>query len=527
MRITFLFCLLPLMHQAQAANAGTDLGSRIISAKVFRQGAQVVRKASMPVPAGASTIVLTGLAQGLDPQSIQLTGEGGFTILSVQHRMNYLSESPRKKELDELATRMEKLDRELAMERAMQEVWANEEQLLLKNSSVGGQQNGVTAPQLAAVNDYIRDRLRTVKTNVLAQQEKITGLQKEKARLQQQMNELQGLAARPTSEVVVEVQSKAATNCTLTLDYYVPQAGWSPAYDVRAKSTGQPIELVMKAQVTNQTGEDWNKVDLALSSGDPAQSGTMPNLRPWTLHPLRPAREYTGAPMQRAENLAVTEASSEAMAKYGPHVTLLQQATTVEYAVDMPFSVPSDANPHTIVVQQHNMPAAYRHYATPKLDKDAYLYARTTGWEDLRLLSGEANIFFEGTFVGKTQLRLDAANDTIDISLGRDKGVVVERVKRKSTDQKAFLGNSRTVAIAWDITVRNNKNTAVELELRDQYPLSPQSEIEVKLTDQGGASVDAQQGLLSWTLGIAPKRMKKLGFAYTVKHPKEMPVALE
>jgi hypothetical protein len=129
--------------------------------------------------------------------------------------------------------------------------------------------------------------------------------------------------------------------------------------------------------------------------------------------------------------------------------------------------------------------------------------------------------------VGQSYLQLDLPKDTLNISLGRDKGVVVERVKRKTTDQKAVVGSKRTVTIGWDLTVRNTKGTAVDLEVRDQHPLSPQSEIEVKLEDNGGAVVDAQRGLLTWNFTVESKATKKLGFSYTVKHPKEMPVVLE
>jgi uncharacterized protein (TIGR02231 family) len=208
-------------------------------------------------------------------------------------------------------------------------------------------------------------------------------------------------------------------------------------------------------------------------------------------------------------------------------VAVQQQATTMEYTISTPFTVPSDASPRTIGVQEHALNATYKHYATPKLDKDAFLYARTTGWEDLGLLSGEANVFFEGTFVGQSYLQLDVPKDTMDISLGRDKGVVVERVKRKGTSDRGILGGNRTATIAWDLTVRNTKGTAVELEVRDQYPLSPQSEVEVKLTEKGGAQVDDTKGILTWNMTVAPKETKKLGFTYTVKHPKDMPVVLE
>lgn len=526
--LSFLLCAL-----SPSSAQEKTVPSRITAAKVFLQGAQVTRAASTSMPTGASTVVFTGLAYHLDPQSIQVTGKGAYTILSVTHRLNHLSESPAKRELEELQAREKKLADGINNENATKQVWEQEEQLLLKNTAIAGQQQGVTAGQLQAVNDYVRERLRAVKLGVLAQNNKLTELNEELAKVRAQVQQLRAQAPRPTSEVVVEVSSSAATSASFALEYFVPNATWTPAYDLRATGVGKPVQLLMKAQVTNNTGEDWEQVALSLSSGNPTLGGVMPTLQPWTLYAYRP-RPASGARPTAEKGVELMEVqttsatrSSDMQAGYLPPMTLNRQATTVEYAINTPFTVPSDASPRTIGVQEHALTASYKHYVTPKLEKDAFLYARTTGWEDLALLPGEANVFFEGTYVGKSYLQLDEPKDTLDISLGRDKGITVERTKRKSTNEKAFIGGNRTQTIGWDLTARNTKGTAVELELRDQFPLSPQSEVEVKLTEKGGATVDDNRGLLTWTLSIGPKETKKLGFAYTVKHPKDMPVVLE
>lgn len=522
---------------------GKKITSKVASAKVFLSGAQVSRTASTGIPAGASTLIFTGLTQHIDPQSLQVTGKGGYTILSVNHRINHLSESPKKKEIEELQDRIKKLEKDWAYEKAMQDVWVNEEQLLNKNSSIAGQQNGLTAAQLTGVNDYVRERLKVTKTNWLAQQEKLTTINIEAEKLRKELAQYQAQAPAPTSEVVVEITSTAEVSASFVLTYFSPSASWLPAYDLRAKSTGQPIELLMKAQVTNSTGEDWSKVDLSLSSGNPTLGGVMPVLNPWTLYTYRPQQIQrsssndrlrrqkvafgsmapAGADMAQGESIKLEEV--EASYQWAGSIT--SRTTTTEYVIDVPFTIPADGLAHTVGVQSKTIAATYKHYATPKLDKDAFLYARTTGWEDLNLLPGEANVFFEGTFVGQSYLQLDAPTDTLNISLGRDKGVVVERVKRKRENDKAIVGGSRTITAGWDLTVRNTKGTSVDLEIRDQYPLSPQSEIEVKLTDKGGATVDENKGMLTWNLNVAPKETKKLGFTYTVKHPKDMPVVVE
>jgi len=173
MRPFILFAALSLvLHTAHAAEGERSITSKIVDAKVFLSGAQVSRTASATVPAGSSVFVFTGLAQGVDPQSIQVTGKGGYTIMSVNHRMNYLTESPKKKEIEELKAQIKKLEHNYNIENGVQQVWVNEEQLLLKNSAVGGQQNGLTATQLQAVNDYVRERMNAMKVRVLEQEEK-------------------------------------------------------------------------------------------------------------------------------------------------------------------------------------------------------------------------------------------------------------------------------------------------------------------------------------------------------------------
>lgn len=529
---TLLLPLFCLIATAATAEGEQPVPSKVVSAKVYLQGAQVERSARLSLGAGHSTLVLTGLPQGLDPQSLQVTGKGAWSILSVNHRINYLSESADKKEVEELQARIKAKTHELNAETNATAVWDQEEQLLQKNLSVAGQQNGVSVGQLQAVNDYVRTRLAAVKAGQLAQTEKIATINEELGKLHQQVQQLQAQAARPTSEVVLETEAAAAVQASLQVAYFVHQASWAPAYDLRATGTDKPISLSMKAQVVNGTGEDWDQVELALSSGNPTLGGVMPTLQPWVL-----AQPWQPVPVRGSRMNEMSKAESEAPrpqqgamdvdAMDVVATTVQQRITTWEYVVDAPFSIPADGMAHTVRIKEHQVAATYRYACTPKLDRDAFLYARTTGWEDLDLMPGVANVFFEGSYVGKSYLALDRPEDTLQIALGRDKGIVVDRVKRKPKDDKSFVGGKRTVEVGWDISVRNTKGVPVELDLLDQWPLSPRSEVEVKLEESGGAVADAQTGHLTWKLKLAPKETRKMGFRYTVKYPKDQPVVVE
>jgi uncharacterized protein (TIGR02231 family) len=203
------------------------------------------------------------------------------------------------------------------------------------------------------------------------------------------------------------------------------------------------------------------------------------------------------------------------------------RATTFAFPIAVPYSIPSDGQNHLVAISEKELAGSYRYYCTPKLDPDAFLFAQATGWEDLNLLPGSAHIYFEGTYVGESLLDLTGAGDTLDISLGRDKGVSVQRVKRKDLSTRQVLGSRRVESVGWTITVRNNKDQPIALTITDHYPVPVRNEIEVRLDDAGGAIVDAEKGFLTWRMDLQPRADRSLPFGYSVKVPKERQVVLE
>ena len=205
----------------------------------------------------------------------------------------------------------------------------------------------------------------------------------------------------------------------------------------------------------------------------------------------------------------------------------IERATNFEFAIKVPYTIPSDGQNHNVGVLEHQLNAQYRYYCTPKLDLDAFLFAKVTGWEALNLLPGPAHIYFEGTYVGESELDVSVAGDTLDLSLGRDKGVSVQRTKRKDFSQKQTAGNKRTDNISWELAVRNNKAQSVDLIITDQFPVAARSEIEVELLESSTAQVNGDKGFLTWKKTLDPRMTKQWVFTYSVKYPKEGVVWLE
>jgi TonB-dependent SusC/RagA subfamily outer membrane receptor len=225
----------------------------------------------------------------------------------------------------------------------------------------------------------------------------------------------------------------------------------------------------------------------------------------------------------RAANGAIIVTLKDGLEDY---VSVTDNELNISFDIDIPYDVPSNGKEQTATLREFPLEALYKYYAVPKLDKDAYLLAEVSEWEKLNLLPGNANIIFEGTYVGKTFIDPNATADTLNLTLGRDKRVVIKREKLADFSSVKFLGSNKLQKITYELTVKNNKKDPVKMLLKDQYPLSTNKDIEVELLDEGNASVNKDLGVLTWKIELAPGESKKLRFSYSVKYDKSKAVNL-
>jgi uncharacterized protein (TIGR02231 family) len=239
-----------------------------------------------------------------------------------------------------------------------------------------------------------------------------------------------------------------------------------------------------------------------------------------------PRADYGNAPAARAEEgvmqeqMVLSDAPVEAqtMADY---TVVNESQTNYTFEIKIPYSVPSDRKPYIVSVQDYTVNASYRYFAAPRLDKDAFLIARITGWDQYNLLSGDANVFYEGMFVGTSYIDAQSTKDTLEVSLGRDKNVVVDRVKLKDFSEKKTMGATRKETHGYDIEIRNKKKAEIELYIEDQVPLSQNKELEIALEESSGGKKNDESGKVSWNMKVAAGETKKLRFVYSLKYPKE------
>jgi hypothetical protein len=198
----------------------------------------------------------------------------------------------------------------------------------------------------------------------------------------------------------------------------------------------------------------------------------------------------------------------------------IQNQTSVEFEIKTPYTIPSNGKNLTVDIENYSLPANYQYYSTPKIDKSAFLLAKIIDWEKYNLLEGEANVFFEDTYTGKTLLDVRYMSDTLTVSLGRDKSVTVNREIQKQFTTKQFLGTKKEETKSWLISVKNNKQQTINLLIIDQIPISAIEEIEVSPLNISNGKLDTETGKIKWEFQLKPAEKKEIDLKYSVKYPK-------
>lgn len=208
-------------------------------------------------------------------------------------------------------------------------------------------------------------------------------------------------------------------------------------------------------------------------------------------------------------------------ASYNENVQAKEESlTNTRFEIKKRYSIASNSDITTIEIDAFDLPASYQHYTAPELNENVFLTATVTNWERYDLLLGEANIYFEGSYAGKTAISPMATTDSLEISLGIDPNIIVKREKKDNFKSKSFLGGTRVVAKAFEISVRNNKNSTINLILEDRIPVSQNKEIKVSDQETADAEYDEKTGILKWKLELTPKASATKNFSYEVRYPK-------
>ncbi len=596
------------------------VNSKIKDVTVFFDGAQISREVEVNVTKGKHLLVIEKLPVEINPQSIQINNNEQGEILSVKHDLTYPETN------SEIAQKYEeKIKQEEVRFKEITNkinVYKTEEKILLDNSTFNNKNEGTTIAEIKEASLFYREKLNEIKQNQLKLSLELDLVKKKIKDLYKEQNKALSVVNKTYSRISFVIESETTINSNFSVSYYVVSAGWTPLYDFRVNNINKPLNIVYNANIHQSTGEDWNNVNLTLSTNTPSLSNTKPTLETWFINRrgynkekysapnninnkstlkgkvidveqnepipfakvvvyqnnqvvkggvtdfdgryvissiksgvynvvtscigygsvkvkgvvLKPnkitfqdfrlyssvndleevvVKEYKAPlinkdqpsgiaiqedigkmPGRSAESVAATVggvrgARSESSVFFVDGVKVSEsinvegyEATTnitsLEYIIDIPYSIPSNGNDYTVKIKEVSKPTNYVYYAIPKLDNDVFLVAEVTDWTQLDLLSGKSSIYYKGIFTGQSEIDVNTTKDTLEISLNRDKNIIVKRTLQKEKNKKQFMGRNIKETINWSTIVRNNKNEKVKVLVEDQFPISENKQVEIE-----------------------------------------------
>lgn len=545
LKVALTMATLPLMMTSMSITAYAQSLSHKVnleSATVFLRGAELFSTGKVSLPAGESEIILSNVAGRLNEQSLSISADNGVMVLSRTVRRNYLVDeelSPRAKEiqslLDEQEQKLGNLNIQLKVIQEQLKILNNNQQLVQGDGSLKPE-------ELEKMLNLVGERMLLCLEKQTQLTREISKTDEEISKLEQQLNEEQSKDYQPGGQIVVKFYAPTATTSNIHMSYVVNDAGWVPAYDLTVTKFGEPIQLTYKADVFQNTGIDWTKVKLILSTGNPSQGVQMPSMYPWTLSVFEPSPQVTSSlgnsslqyydakdiefvleaaapPPTMAAGRLNQRVQSNTLDGY---VTTNAQGINTTFNIAIPYTIPSDGKGHMILIQNAEVEAQYRYVVTPKLDPDVFLQAQVTEWEGLNILPGLTNIYYDNSFIGQGTIDLNQIKSGLDLSLGRDKRVIVERVEDTNNQGTAgFFGGSAQRTFAYTIKLHNTRPDAVKLEILDQLPVSRDSKITLTNLQLAGATHNKNTGEIKWAVELMPNEKRDITYSFAIEYPKE------
>jgi uncharacterized protein (TIGR02231 family) len=526
---------------------------------VYAQGAQLFQKASYSISSGTSEIIIEGISPRIDQNSIQVKATGSVVILDTKYTIYYPEPKAITLEGLPLKIRNDIKFLEDSLDRIAYEILDYQSEIDVLNATKTILNNNGMVKGMGKVNDSINLLKETVnyymvkmveinKSLSLLNQKKADKLKKQSAmqmRLQKlkQYQDSEGEVDEigPIHRIVVTLTSKEAVSGKLNISYLVSSCGWTPMYDLRSDGLTSKINLTYKAKIYQNSGLDWDEVNLSISTNDPYQNKTKPDLHPWYIDyyvyrndyynynaPAMEEKMVMGYTNSLSNTRALEDVDDVTIAQYSSDFTqVIRQLNSVEFKIDLPYSIKSDGQEHMVLIKVADLSADYTYYSVPKLDNGVYLVAQLSKLDQLGLVPAQANIFFDGTYIGETYIDPTTIEDTLNLSLGKDPNIVVKRNLLKEESKEKIIGDKKEKTMSYSIEAKNQKATEIDIIILDQLPITQNGDIEIEKLDIGKATIDESTGIIQWKFSMKSKESRKMNFSYRVKYSKDYTITLE
>lgn len=519
-----LFFLLLFVGAFTYAQKPVFVKAKVNAVNVYRTSAELQSSVNLSLPAGTSEIVVTNISDEINEKSLQINfNNKNINILSVQYTDNYVSEydmdktNPRIKKATDSITIVENL-----LAKTNIELEANNKtlELLDKNQTVLVGSNTSNVTQLMQLTDYYKNKRVEISEMISSINKKTLDLQKKLNRLRSSLKVNSEMEENLSDGVLIlKVMSSAASNVKLDIGYLAENVFWEPFYEVRGNKISEPLDVTFKAKLRQDTGLDWKGVKLSLINARSSRNNTAPVLKPWFLESEH--EDVLNSGRQASFSDSASEKNIEEVVVVGFSFKINENQLNTSFDVDIPYDILSNDQDHFINLKQMKIPANYKYYTAPKAGNDAYLIATIKDFNKYNLISGSANVIFENMFIGETRINPNQVTDELNITLGDDKKI---SVRKEVVDDKAsvkFFSSYQEKTFTYDIVVRNNKKDAIDIEIKDQFPLSKNESVKVELLQADKAEIDKEKGFLTWNLKVAPNETRKIRVSYKVRYPKD------
>jgi uncharacterized protein (TIGR02231 family) len=535
---------------ATPAAAQTEISSAIESVTVYPDGATVTRRIRVDLPQGDSVLRTVDFPPTLDPASLRVEGEARakLTIGGIDARPPRAERPPADPALDDriesLRDDRDRLDGKIAAATARRKI----AERFSEQAPAGIGDKGEARPlgewraAFAAVEDEVAAADTTIREARIMQR----NIDRELARL-----DAQRTANPPRKmEVRIDVNSDAATSATLRVSYTVRGARWSPIYDARLDTGGRDrkpsIDLVRRAEIVQATGEDWNDVQLAVSTARTAKGGSAPELRPLIVRypaPPRPLAEAARAPTSAlsappaAPPLMQKRRAEEEFAKRSDdNVVAGEQEAAADtggfqavYRIPGRVSVAGSEGAKSFRMSSAVIMPDLLVRAAPALDATAFLEANFKHADDAPLLPGRVAIYRDGIYVGRGQMAMTAKDEDVRLGFGADDNIKIVRSTVRQVEGSAGIINSaKTERREYKTSIRNGHDAPVRVVIEDQAPVSEIDDVKVELlpatTPPTEKDVRNRRGVMAWSLEVAPGEAKDIRIAWRVRWPADKAV---
>lgn len=516
--------MLTLLLSATLWATETRYPVKLDKVTVFFQGAELQGHAQVTLVKGENELILTGVANQINPQSLTFNLGEQVTLLSTTVKSDYFPQVADSDTVRDLLAKVSKLKQQrdaLLIELQV----SKEEVTLLKGNRIDAlMKNDSSLTNARQIIDFVKQNLTAAYARQQELQSTQQALDKQISQFEAQLNEERGQQTTNGSAIVLKVLTEQALTMPLNITYLTPQAGWTPSYDVRVQEIDKPLELTYKANVYQQSGLDWQQVKFILSTANPSAGIVAPQPTPWYVFVDGGKNKFMSDSKAMMMDGVMSEQVSMAPAAKASanYVSIQTNGIHQQFEITLPYTIKGNSQNNILRLQHKQVNAEYRYIATPKLDPHVYLQAQISDWPQLSLLPGQSSVFFAGSYIGEDYITTAGVSDKLAISLGRDPAILITRDQTlNDTSKPSLFGNEISQKFAYTINVNNSKTWPISLSVFDQLPVIQNQLLTLTDAQYDGASYDKESGLLTWQLSLAANESKQLPFSFKVNYPKD------